>query len=184
MWFSRRAVSRQPSAAIAKSALAKTSNQAAVMQRINECYQLAEQHFRKSFTRPSVHFSLRGKAAGTAHPIQQMLRFNAVLLEENPNVFLSEVVPHEVCHLLTHQLYGKVKPHGIEWKALMQQLFQLSGKVTHQLDISSVTPKGVMYRCHCGPLELSVRRHNKVMRQQAHYQCRRCGQKLEPVLND
>ncbi|WP_081933347.1 SprT family zinc-dependent metalloprotease [Shewanella mangrovi] len=178
MWFSGRTVSRQISNAVAKSAHAKTVNQAAVLARVTACYQQAEQALNRSFPRPSVNFALRGKAAGTAHPLKQQLRFNAVLLEENADIFLTEVVPHEICHLLTYLLYGKVKPHGVEWKTLMQQVFQLPGNVTHQFDVSSVTPKGISYQCQCGRVELSVRRHNKVQRQQAQYLCRRCGQTL------
>ncbi|WP_417762406.1 SprT family zinc-dependent metalloprotease [Shewanella sp.] len=159
-------------------ALPASEQQAAVIARVESSYQHAEQQLGRVFIRPSIHFKLRGKAAGTAHPVTQQLRFNAVLLEENPQHFLTDVVPHEVCHLLTAQLYGRVKPHGHEWKRLMQQLFGLNGDVTHRLDVSSVTPKGVAYQCRCGSVELSVRRHNKVVRQQAQYLCRRCGEQL------
>lgn len=162
-------------------ALPRSDNQAAVLRRVEACYQQAEQQLQQRFIRPSINFKLRGKAAGTAHPLKQQLRFNAVLLEENADHFLSDVVPHEVCHLLTQQLFGRVRPHGVEWKSLMQQVFGLNGDVTHKLDISSVTPKGVQYACGCGKVELSIRRHNKVVRQQAQYLCRRCGQQLKQV---
>ena len=161
-------------------ALPRSDNQAELLRRVETCYQHAEQQLQRRFIRPSINFKLRGKAAGTAHPSKQQLRFNAVLLEENAAHFFSEVVPHEICHLLTAQLFGRVKPHGVEWKSLMQQVFGLNGDVTHKLDVSSVTPKGVEYYCGCGSVELSIRRHNKVVRQQAQYLCRRCGQQLKP----
>ncbi|MCH1925503.1 SprT family zinc-dependent metalloprotease [Shewanella sp. C32] len=176
--FASLAKSSSPATARPVVALPTSEQQAAVIARVEACYQQAEQQLDRVFTRPSINFKLRGKAAGTAHPVTQQLRFNAVLLEENPQHFLTDVVPHEVCHLLTAQLFGRVKPHGHEWKGLMQQVFGLSGDVTHQLDVSSVTPKGIAYHCRCGTVELSIRRHNKVVRQQAQYLCRRCGEQL------
>ncbi|MBO1271207.1 SprT family zinc-dependent metalloprotease [Shewanella sp. 4t3-1-2LB] len=152
-----------------------------LLQAVEQCYQLAEKRLQRSFPRPQVNFKLRGKAAGTAHLQLNKLRFHPVLLRENPETFIREVVPHEICHLLCYQLYGKVKPHGAEWKQLMQQIFHLPGKTTHQFDTTSVTPKGKRYHCACGDIELTLRRHNKIVRGQARYRCRSCGQWLQPA---
>ena len=161
-----------------KSALPKTDNQAQILLSVETCYRLAEQQLNKSFPRPEVNFKLRGKSAGTAHLQLNKLRFNATLLEENPTEFIAQVVPHEICHLLAFQLYGRVKPHGKEWQSLMIRLYQLQPSTTHNLDISSVTGKTYEYQCDCGPVNLSVRRHNKILRQQTQYRCRRCSQTL------
>ncbi|MEI6865874.1 SprT-like domain-containing protein [Flavicella sp.] len=39
----------------------------------------------------------------------------------NPSQFLLTLV-HEIAHYKTHKLYGKVKPHGIEWKTTFKEL--------------------------------------------------------------
>lgn len=158
--------------------------QAAILERCETCYQQAELKLGRRFTRPSVSFALRGKSAGTAHLQQNRLRFNPVLLKENPQAFLDEVVPHEIAHLLCFLLYGAgkaVKPHGKEWQAIMIQVFGLPPKTTHSFDISSVKGRTFKYQCLCGPIELSIRRHNKVQQGQSQYLCRHCKQVLTPA---
>ncbi len=158
--------------------VANTDNQAAIIQQVESCYQHAERYLKRHFPRPEINFKLHGKSAGTAHLQMNKLRFNATLLEENPHIFLEQVVAHEICHLLAHQLFGKVKPHGKEWQSLMIKIFNLPPKTTHSLDTRSVEGKTFTYYCHCGPINLTIRRHNKILRQQTQYRCRRCQQTL------
>ncbi len=149
-------------------------------QRVEACYRQAEASLGRRFPRPSTSFKLRGQAAGTAHLQENRLRFNPVLLAQEPEAFLAEVVPHEVAHLLAWQLHGRVKPHGVEWQQLMVKVFDLPPKVRHSFDVSALAPKTWSYRCACQAHELTVRRHNKVVRGEMQYRCRRCGETLEP----
>lgn len=96
-----------------------TPVQQQILTRIEDCYQQAEIYFKRPFARPLTQFTLRGRSAGTAHLQQNRLRFNPVLLRENSEAFLSEVVPHEISHLLCFQLFGKTKPHGREWQSII-----------------------------------------------------------------
>ncbi|MDO6774565.1 SprT family zinc-dependent metalloprotease [Shewanella sp. 3_MG-2023] len=160
----------------ARIPLPKTEAQQQVLLKIESDYQLAEQQLQRKFPRPSILFSLRGKSAGTAHLQLNKLRFNPVLLEENVDAFVTQVVPHEVSHLLCFQLFGKVKPHGKEWQQLMNGIYQIPADTTHQLDTKSVAGKQFQYHCQCGPVMLSIRRHNKVTRNQTQYRCIRCSQ--------
>lgn len=130
--------------------------------------------------RPKLRFDVRGKTAGMAYGELNLIRLNPKLLEENPDIFFTEVIPHELCHLLAHRLHGKVKPHGHEWQTLMRTLFGLSPRTTHSLDTRSVC-NSISYLCGCGSVELSIRRHNKVLRGDARYLCRRCQQYLQPA---
>lgn len=155
-----------------------TDEQLQLIDRVEHAYNMAELYFKRQFPRPEVGFKLRGKSAGTAHLQENRLRFNPVLLTENIDGFHQEVVPHEVSHLLAYQLYGRVKPHGPEWQGLMAHVFKLNPNTTHSLDVSSVSGKTFSYRCDCGPVSLSIRRHNKVLRGETHYRCRRCDQAL------
>lgn len=151
-----------------------SSLQIQVLERIEACYQEAEISLKRTFPRPVTQFSLRGKSAGTAHLQQNRLRFNPVLLRENSEAFLTEVVPHEICHLLCFQLFGKTKPHGKEWQSLMLTVFKVNPSTTHSFNTTSVTSRDVEYRCACGPIRLSIRRHNKVLRGESRYICKRC----------
>ena len=152
-----------------------------VLAQVASCYQIAETALGRSLPRPKVMFTLRGKSAGTAHLQENKLRFNPILLKENLQEFLNHVVAHEVCHLIAYRLYGRVKPHGKEWQSLMINIFGLTPSTTHQLNIDSVVGKQYPYQCLCGPVLLSVRRHNKIVRGQTQYQCRRCKTQLKAM---
>ncbi|TRY16212.1 SprT family zinc-dependent metalloprotease [Shewanella hanedai] len=154
-----------------------------VTRRVIECYCLAEEQLKRIFPRPEINFKLRGKSAGTAHLHQNLLRFNAILLAENQDAFFNEVIPHEICHLLAHQMYGRVKPHGQEWQALMIRVFKLTPSTTHSMNTQSVAGQHFSYQCDCGPVSLSIRRHNKVVRGETQYRCRRCKKALSPAVN-
>lgn len=155
-----------------------SENQQRIVERTAACYAIAEDQLRRPFPRPQVHFNQRGKIAGSARLQLNELRFNPVLLNDNLQEFIDEVVPHEVCHLLAYQLYGKVRPHGKEWQSLMRSLFALKGQTKHQMDVSQVEGKTFSYRCQCQQHQLSVRRHNKVLRGVS-YQCRQCAAPLK-----
>jgi len=87
-------------------------------------------------------------------------------------------VPHEVCHLLVYRLFGKVRPHGKEWQSLMLDLFEMEGQTYHQMDVSKVQGKSFNYHCECGPMALSIRRHNKVVKGKQVYICKKCRSPL------
>lgn len=160
------------------------THQEKVIQRVTECMAIANQSMfanqlpRPIYRVPDVHFNIRGKTAGMALLQRWQLRFNPVLLAENPQAFFQEVVPHEISHLIVFAQFGRVRPHGKEWQSLMVKLFKVSPKTTHSFDISSVQGTVFAYKCECNHIQLSIRRHNKVLRQQVQYYCRRCNSRL------
>ncbi|MCW3171879.1 SprT family zinc-dependent metalloprotease [Shewanella subflava] len=156
-----------------------TPLQQAILDKIEVDYQLAEQYFNKSFPRPLVQFTLRGKSAGTAHLQLNKLRFNPVLLAENVSAFIDDVVPHEISHLICFQVFGRVKPHGAEWQSIMRRVYGRAPKTTHKLDTLSVRGKQFEYFCGCGSVQLSIRRHNNVVRGKTQYRCKTCQQMLQ-----
>jgi len=149
-----------------------------VLNKIETCYQHAECRLNRTFPRPIINFNQRGKAAGSARLQLNELRFNPILLQENQSHFITHTVPHEVAHLLVYQIYGRTKPHGKEWQQIMNQIFDLAAKTTHQYDISTVKGKTFTYACHCTEHDLTIRRHNKIVRDNVKYICRFCKQSL------
>jgi len=149
-----------------------------VLAKITSSYQQAEQRLNRTFPRPEIKFNQRGKAAGSARLQTNELRFNSILLQENQQHFIAHTVPHEVAHLLVYQIYGRTKPHGKEWQQIMNQIFDLAAKTTHQYDVSTVKGKTFTYACHCTEHLLTIRRHNKIIRDNVKYICRSCKQSL------
>ncbi|WDT88138.1 SprT family zinc-dependent metalloprotease [Alteromonas sp. 009811495] len=137
------------------------------------CYERAERFFDKHFPRPSISYRRSGKNAGTAFLQQNRINFHPLLYKDNTSAFLRDVVPHEVSHLLTWQLYGKVKPHGIEWQAIMKQVFGCMPNTTHSFDIGNTT-NTVKYHCLCDNYALTIRRHNKILKGTL-YRCKKCS---------
>ena len=155
------------------------NSQQLVIQKVAKCINHASLYFEQNFKAPKISFNQRGKIAGCARLQLNELRFNPVLLADNLDAFLEEVVPHEVCHLLAYTLFGKVRPHGKEWQSLMLKLFKLKGQTFHQMDVAKVKGKCFNYQCACGPKELGIRRHNKVVKGEQIYICRKCKSPLK-----
>ncbi|WP_028863538.1 SprT family zinc-dependent metalloprotease [Psychromonas aquimarina] len=144
-----------------------------------DCFILAECFFDRPFKRPAYLFNQRGKSAGTAHLQRNLIKFNPVLYKQNQDEFLQQVVAHEVAHLITYQLFGKVRPHGREWRQVMIEVFNRPANTTHNLDIKDVIGQQFEYRCLCTSHQLTIRRHNKVLKG-AEYLCKSCRGILRP----
>ena len=96
--------------------------------RVEACYQQAEAFFKQRFARPEISFKLRGQKAGVAHLTENKLRFNLQLYRANQEDFLRQTVPHEVAHMVAHQLFGpRIQPHGEEWQLIMRGVYELPG---------------------------------------------------------
>jgi len=87
-------------------------------------------------------------------------------------------ISYELAHLIVYQVFGRVKPHGKEWQAVMTQLFNLPADTCHQFDVESVQGKMFAYQCECQTHYLTIRRHNRIQRDKIAYLCRKCQGKL------
>lgn len=149
-----------------------------VERKIDQLLAIASSLYEVPFKRPAVTWRKSGKNAGTANLTHNRINLNPVLFCHNRDAFFTDVIAHELSHLLVFQLFGRVQPHGWQWQKMMEEVFQRPANTTHNFDLAPLKLKSFYYRCECGPVELSVRRHNKVIRGQQRYFCRRCKQTL------
>ncbi len=148
--------------------------------RVESCFQQAETFFKCHFARPQVSLRLRGQKAGTAHPRDNLLRFNACLYEENREDFLRQTVAHEVAHLVAYRLFGVgIRPHGEEWQRIMREVYGLPAKRCHDYAVQRRRTIRYLYRCQCpdGEFPFTAQRHSLVLRGRR-YLCRRCRTEL------
>lgn len=137
---------------------------------------------KQKFRLPALIFNQRGKTAGSAQLQKNIININPRLYTSYPDYFISNVIAHELSHILVYQLYGlRVKPHGVEWKKIMLEVFHLAPKVTHSLDVSDLNMRSVRYKCECQEVALSIIRHNKVVNKKQQYICRKCKTQLYEI---
>lgn len=138
-------------------------------------------YFEREFPVPNVSYAVRGLKAGVAYLKQNEIRLNPVLLVQNGHNFVQQVVPHELAHLIVYQQFGRVAPHGKEWKMVMEQVLGVAAETYHCFDVSDVLGQTFLYECGCQQHALSLRRHNAIQRQQRCYICRKCKQPLNLI---
>ena len=124
--------------------------QQAVMRSLREKLAQANLKLGRNYPEPKLVYQQRGTAAGTAWLESYEIRLNPVLMLENQQAFIEEVVPHELAHLLV-------------WK---------------HFELESVRRNTFPYRCQCQQHQLTVRRHNRVVRGEATYRCVKCDEPL------
>mgnify|MGYP000048538190 CR=1 FL=1 len=130
-----------------------------------------------------------GKGVGKSK--NQQIRYNPWIFAKYYEENLTVTVPHEVAHYLVDCLYGlnrgslrRVRPHGAEWKAVMDA-FGVDSSVTAKFDLAGIPSRQHQqfdYRCDCKTHQIGIRRHNKVLRGEASYLCRHCGDALKQVV--
>lgn len=148
----------------------------------------ASQIYSKSFDAIPIKFDLRGKCAGMyrRNGRERLIRFNPWLFAKYYKHSIEQTIPHEVAHYITDCLwtFRKVKPHGKEWKSVMQA-FGVEPKVTGDFDLAGIPVKQyqrVAYSCGCKIHQLSLIRHRRVQSGQSEYRCRNCQQLLKATL--
>ncbi|MCV6605954.1 MAG: SprT-like domain-containing protein [Porticoccaceae bacterium] len=137
----------------------------------------------------AVLFDLKGQAAGMyrmvgrGRSLQRSIRYNPWLFAKYWDENFTTTIPHEVAHYVAEQLFGRVQPHGPEWKNLMN-LFGADSARTCQFDMTGIpgrTVKTVTYCCQCRRHQLSLIRHNRVVKRGARYLCKFCNGQLLPT---
>jgi len=158
-----------------------------VVDRTLEVIAKASELYDQKFLSIPIAFDLRGKCAGMYRRSgrEKLIRFNPWLFAKYYQHSLEQTVPHEVAHYITDCLWSgsKVKPHGKEWKSVMQ-LLGAEPAVTGNYDLTGIPLKQYQqfdYSCGCKTHQLSIIRHRRLVKGQAEYRCRSCQGLLQAV---
>ena len=157
----------------------------ALEKRLTDLLAIAERHWKRSFTMPLVSYDLRGRSAGQALQVKNLVRFNRTLLLENQESFLFQTVGHELAHILCWQVYGhRVRPHGKEWRQVMAVL-GLPPNRCHTYDTARSTTRKKLatfpYACRCRTREMTIIRHRRMLKSPGYYRCLQCGEALRAL---
>ena len=149
-----------------------------LVQAVNEVYAVAEAHYGRSFKRYPVSLRLKGRTAGKAF-LGREIRFNPILYMENKNTFIARTVPHEIAHMIAYDLYGRVKPHGNEWKTVCRKIGMKDITRCHSYDTSTVSKerkpreRPFVYSCNCREFKMTLTLHRRMNAGQRRV-CRSC----------
>ncbi|WP_392561552.1 SprT family zinc-dependent metalloprotease [Orbus sturtevantii] len=145
---------------------------------------IANQYFNMVFDEPELIYRKKGSIAGCALLQTWQIQLNINMLLENDTQFIAEVIPHELAHLITYKKFGRVKPHGKEWQAIMENVFQLDAKRTHNFALpESSLQNRHHYHCDCQTHLLTNIRHQKIQSKRTQYHCKNCGTLLRLKMN-
>jgi SprT protein len=164
------------------------TQQQQVLSEVKRYLRLAEQKLQRSFNDIPVYFDLKGRAAGMYKIAlgKRQLRFNPYLFARYFEENVQNTIPHEVAHYLVDAIYGikKVRPHGKEWKNIMQ-LLGAEPLRTHQFSMQGIPHRSYRrfsYQCNCNIYQLTSRRHNMINRNQRRYFCPTCKSELQLLI--
>ena len=164
--------------------------QAQVISAASHYIELASTLFERPFPIIPVNFKLTGRAAGMYHVQygRRFIRFNPFIFAKYYDDNLRQTVPHEVAHYIADMVYGlrNIKPHGREWKAIMQQFGIAKARATCNYDLQGVPTRQhrrFAYHCRCRNYEITTRRHNMILLGQRRYHCPTCKSDLRRAEN-
>ena len=142
-----------------------------ILQKVEECFLIAEKFFNRVFPRPTnIIFKRNGTKAGTClvsfnQSIRELM-FQLDLAEHNKQTF-HEIVVHEMAHYIQRMVFGSfVKSHGKEWKYVMIKVFNAEPIRCHSYDTSVTKTKRqntYEYTCDCSRIiRVKTTSHNRI----------------------
>lgn len=148
-----------------------------------EVFRKAREIYCIPFLDPVIYYDLRGTVAGRAGKKGSwFVRYNMELAERNIEDFLNDTVIHECAHVIAFIKYGRIKPHGYEWRSVCSMLGLKNPKRCHDYEVTQARKtKKFAYTCSCGTkLTVGLNIYNK-MQGGRNYRCCSCRIRLNPT---
>jgi SprT protein len=113
------------------------------------------------------------------------ISINYEAFSQNRDRYIDEILSHEFAHIITSLIYGRVRPHGREFKYVCYTLFPDAPDIARGsyrggdfILESKKSYKKYPYRCKCQKVYLTSIRHNKILKKKMSYFCRICKGEL------
>jgi SprT protein len=152
--------------------------QTALIEATRKAYDIANAKLQRQIPYPSIVFNIRGKCAGRANCLFNVIRYNVELARHNFEAFLERTVKHEVAHVVAVKYYNCKAGHNREWRWIMEDVFGQEASRCHSYDTSNCAARKTywhIYRCMCGKdLRVGTKYHNQIQANQTilHKTCR------------
>jgi len=121
----------------------------------------------------SVIFECKGKRGGQAAYWKTQVDFNMDYAVNDLGEFTSEIVVHEVAHVLAYLKYGKASVgHTYQWAHIMYSVFNVEPRVHHHMELKVNTSGRSYYNYQCANAAcgktylITSTMHNKMQRGQ------------------
>jgi len=146
--------------------------------------QLGSELYSVNLPNIDICFDLSGHTIGMYKRLRQrqLIRYNAAVFAKYFDDNVRETIPHEVAHYIVDMRFKRkeIRPHGRQWRDVMTD-FGVEPRRTARYDLSDIPKRRyrtIAYACSCQQHDLGIRRHNKMLRREAEYSCRHCGDRL------
>ena len=141
-----------------------------IQREVDKAIDFFNDKFQQVFEAPDVTFTGRGRMGGTCYHVVRRLNFNIKIAKLNPTEYIN-VIWHEVAHLIAYEIYSTVG-HDRNWRYLMG----CAGKDDSRCHNMKTGVTLYKYQCpSCNKTwELTLIRHNKMVKGKARYICN-CG---------
>ena len=138
--------------------------------------------YQRNFEPIAVDFDLKGRISGMYRRKKnhRVIRYNPYIFAKYFEDSLETTIPHEVAHYISDMMFNKCRPHGNEWRGVMQA-FGADSSRTCDYDLEGIPVRVYQrheYHCLCMTHEITSRRHNKIQNSNAHYHCKKCNEAL------
>lgn len=108
-----------------------------------------------------------------------LIRLNQTLYRKYKDDYIDHVLKHEFAHACVMSAYKqKCKPHGKEWKKIMNELGELKPRAsTNKFNLDK---HGYIWKCKCDEFIFGKIKHNNAIKNKAHrsFYCRKCKRQL------
>lgn len=152
--------------------------------KVQECLARARKQYRVALKLNPTRYDIRGRIAGQVQYIESdnsfNLRFNPEAIRVNCQDMTVNTIPHEVAHMVAHELYGYFS-HDELWKKICRELGGDDARC-HDYVLSYVPKPKTKYLYDVDGVQIRVGPavHKRIQDRSRTYTCSKTGARISP----